>query len=109
MKGHTQLAGWSFRSVSWKAVFGYQTWGQLLLLVAGGIVTALSHFFNEPMDRPAYIYDAQASNALASHDTVPDAWAAIFPWVAFFVTITLVEFVVGASLLVKVNGRRASS
>ena len=60
-------------------------------------MTALSHFFNKPTDRPAYIYDAQASNKLSSKDTIPDAWAAIFPWVVFFVTVVLVEFAVSHS------------
>jgi len=35
-----------------------------------------------------------ASNKLSSKDTIPDSWAAIFPWVAFFVTVVLVEFAV---------------
>lgn len=82
---------WSFRSIEWKKVFGYQSWGMLIVLVAAAIVAGAFHYRSSPYERAAFLYDASISNP-QKEDTVANGYAALGPFLALLVSVIVIEF-----------------
>ncbi len=66
---------WSLRAIRWGAVFEFQNWGSIPLMIPAIVMLALAHFSfqQEPRYRPAYLYDASIGNPHVD-DTVPNEW-----------------------------------
>lgn len=90
--GTSSAQNWGCGSVCWGQILRYQTHGAWVVLIAAGIILAITHYTVTPDYRPLTVYDAAIS--LPNHpDTVPIIMAGVYPAIALVLTAAAVEFV----------------
>lgn len=84
---------WRLRAIRWGAVFEYQNWGFIPLLIPAVIILILAHFDfqKHPRYRDAYLYDASIGYP-DTGNTISNGTVSLFPWLALLISVLVVEF-----------------
>ncbi|KIZ07542.1 hypothetical protein MNEG_0404 [Monoraphidium neglectum] len=91
--GEQQPWDWHWRNIKWSLVLRAQHWGVIFLIVIAAAVSGGAHYTlqHNPRIRPALAYDATISYPTVEQVAVPDSQAALWPWLAFLVSLFVTE------------------
>lgn len=84
---------WSIRAIRWGAVFEYQHWGAIPIVIPAVVLVILAHYsFQEhPRYRDAFLYDGSIGYANTGN-TISNGTVSLYPWLALLISVFTIEF-----------------